>query len=232
MLSYTRQKKGAGRKLTRPDCITGKERGNEGTLGEAAFLRKAPCPNEQLPKIPRLVGLSFHAMLCRLRLDVPPVRLRLASLPCAKIHRRTGAFFSAIARPHQESACCLHAMRRSARLSLARKSIAAQARSFRQMRGSSRKAHAAFRQYGAVRGLALRENPSPHRRVLFGNCSPPPRKRLQHSCDTVQCAACLARKSIAAQARSFRQMRGSSRKAHAALKQPPPIRLPNHAIST
>ena len=178
MLSYTRQKKGAGRKLTRPDCITGRR---EGTPGEAAFLRKAPCPNEQLPKIPRLVGLSFHAMLCRLRLDVPPVRLRLASLPCAKIHRRTGAFFSAIARPHQESACCLHAMRRSARLSLARKSSAAQARTFRQLLAPIRKALAVFMRCGEVRGLALRENPSPHRRVLFGKCAAPPGKRMQHS---------------------------------------------------
>ena len=178
MLSYTRQKKGAGRKLTRPDCIMGRR---EGTPGEAAFLRKAPCPNEQLPKIPRLVGLSFHAMLCRLRLDVPPVRLRLASLPCAKIHRRTGAFFSAIARPLPESACSIRAMRCSARLSLARKSRAGQARTFRRLLAPSRKALAVFMRCGEVRGLALRENPVPHRRVLFSNCSPPPGKHMLHS---------------------------------------------------
>ena len=139
MLSYTRQKKGAGRKLTRPDCITGKERGNEGTLGEAAFLRKAPPP-DPLPES----TWGIHAMRRSVRLDVPPVRLRLASWPCAKIHRRTGAFFSANARLLPESACCFQAIRCSAR-------------------------------------LALRENPSPHRRVLFGNCSPPPGKRMLHS---------------------------------------------------
>ena len=58
------------------------------------------------------------------------------SLSCAKIQRRTGAFFSVNARPHPESACSIHVMRRSTR-------------------------------------LALRENPAPHRRVLFGDCSPP-----------------------------------------------------------
>ena len=101
MLSYTRQKKGAGRKLTRPDCIMGRR---EGTPGEAAFLRKAPPP-DPLPES----ACCLHAMRRSVRLDVPPVRLRLASWPCAKIHRRTGAFFSAIARPHPESACSTQA---------------------------------------------------------------------------------------------------------------------------
>ena len=33
---------------------------------------------------PRPLGLPFCAMCCRLRLDVPPVSLRLVSWPCAK----------------------------------------------------------------------------------------------------------------------------------------------------
>ena len=46
------------------------------TLGGAA-LGKSRQP-------PRPLGLPFCAMCCRLRLDVPPVSLRLVSWPCAK----------------------------------------------------------------------------------------------------------------------------------------------------
>ena len=53
------------------------------TLGGAA-LGKSRQP-------PRPLGLPFCAMRCRLRLDVPPVRPRLVSWPCAKMLRCSGA---------------------------------------------------------------------------------------------------------------------------------------------
>ena len=306
MLSYTRQKKGAGRKLTRPDCIMGRREGTLGNAGGGRLSEKGALPQRAIAKNPAPGRLVFSRNAvssaarrtsstpspCLLALREnpaphrrvlfgncsPPTRKALAAfrqcggirglalrenpaphrrvlfgncsptrkalaafrqcggirglalrenpaphrrvlfgncsptrkahaafrqcgevrgLPCAKIPRRTGAFFSAIVRPHPESACCFHAIRRSTQ-------------------------------------LVLRENPAPHRRVLFGKCAAPPGKRMQHSCDAAQYAACSARKSSAAQARSFRRLLAPppGKRLQRSSSPAQPVRLPNHAIST
>ena len=141
MLSYTRQKKGAGRKLTRPDCIMGRREGTLGNAGGGRLTEKGASPR---PPPGKHMGHSCDAAECAARrtsstpspcllalrenpapdrrvlfgdCSPPPGKRMLvsgntaqyAAWPCAKIHRRTGAYFSAIARPHPESACCIQA---------------------------------------------------------------------------------------------------------------------------
>ncbi len=75
-------------------CAATGRHGLGATLGGAA-LGKSRQP-------PRPLGLPFCAMRCRLRLDVPPVRLRLDSLPCAKMLRRSGASLAVISPPPRQ----------------------------------------------------------------------------------------------------------------------------------
>ena len=225
MLSYTRQKKGAGRKLTRPDCIMGRREGTLGNAGGGRLSEKGALPQRAIAKNPapgRLVFSRNAVSSAARRTSSTPSPCLLALRENPAPHRRV--LFGNCSPPTRKALAAFRQCGGIRGLAL-RENPAPHRRVLfgncspppgKRLLSSCDAAECAARRTSSTPSpclLALRENPSPHRHVLFGNCSPPPGKRMLLSGNAAQCAACLARKSRAAQARSFRQLLAPSRKA-------------------